>query len=275
LLRLRAVRALEDTRMRRLVPALFATAAFLVAARADAAGLCDPQGHLCLQLDTTSARVCTPLAPGGPGSAHCEPEDAETRDVARQIETMTHGTMKAVGLSVVRFDDWYTIVTLVRRAPEPEVGGDGGAREAMAIFARYFASSRPAGWKVEETQAPSLERVHDVQVARLEQRESGTGARGNVWATRTVAFDVRTRDAAYVVTFDASDADASRLERFADAAMATLDGLPVESAGNASDAIAWLVRGGVAALVLVGLGYLWGRRKGARRGIASRDLWPH
>ena len=42
---------------------LAAAVVLLSTARADAAGLCDTRGHFCIQLDTTSARVCTPMLP--------------------------------------------------------------------------------------------------------------------------------------------------------------------------------------------------------------------
>lgn len=260
--------------MRRLASACLAAVALFAAGRAEAAGICDPGGHFCIQLDTTSARVCMPLAPGGLGGGGCEADDGDTAEAARQIETMTRGTMKAVGFAIVRFDDWYTIVTVVRRSANAEVTGDAGAREALAPFARFFDGARPAGWVIEETQPPSLLRLRGVQVARVEDRMSTTRDQRLV-ATRTVAFDVRTRDAAYIVTFDSADADATRLERFADAAMGTLDALPVKTAGDATDALVWLVRALIAAAVLVGVGWLWGRRKGGRGGIDARDLWPH
>jgi hypothetical protein len=112
-----------------------------------------------------------------------------------------------------------------------------------------------------------------VEVARLETRLSSAGI-GGAFALRNIAYEVRARDAAYLVTFDAPDANAAQLTSAADGAMATLDALPAKRAGGAGDGLVWLLRVVVAAAVLVGIGWLVGRLRGRRRAFDSQDLWP-
>ena len=130
----------------------------------------------------------------------------------------------------------------------------------MAPWRLIYGQSHTDGWQVDAIRPPTLSRIHGVQVARLESRLSQTGADGSV-AGRNIAFDVRTRNAAYLVTFDTVDAHAQQLAALADGAIATLDALPVKAAGDASDALAWLARAVMAAVVLVALGY---------RGVAAK-----
>ena len=247
-----------------------ALAALLATRSAWATGLCDPAGHFCVQIDTTSATVCTPLRPGGLTPATCAASDGDLRKTAKSMDEATRGAVHAVDGLVVRYDDLTMTVLLVRRAAEPEAGGDAGAREATSAWTRLLASARPSGWLAEEVQSPTLSRVNGVQVARLETRLSSAGIGGAV-VTRDLAYEVRTRDAAYLVTFDANDADAARLSSVADASMATLDALPVKSATSAGEGLLWLLRGVAAAAVLVGLAWLLGRRRGRRRRRESRD----
>ena len=240
---------------------------------ASAASLCDPGGRFCIQLDTTSAIVCTPLRPGGWTPATCQASDGDVRKVAKKVDEASRGAIHGVDALVARFDDLTTTVMLFRQAEQPEVEGDAGAREAMAAWTQLFAHARPAGWLVEEVQPPTLLRVNGVQVARQETRLSSAGIGGAV-VIRDIAYEVRTRDAAYLVTFDSTGATADRLSVLADASIGTLDALPMKSATGPGEGLVWLLRGFVAALVLVGLGWLWGRRKGRRGGLDSRDLWP-
>jgi hypothetical protein len=191
----------------------------------------------------------------------------------KKVDTATHGAAHAVDALIARFDDLTMTVMVFRQAAEPEAAGDAGAREAMSAWTQLFANARPAGWLVEEVQPPTLSRVNGVQVARLETRLSSAGVGGAI-LLRDIAYEVRTRDAAYLVTFDAADGSAALLSSTAATSMATLDALPVKSATGAGEALVWLLRGVVAALVLVGLGWLWGRRKRRRGAFDSRDLWP-
>lgn len=196
--------------------------------------------------------------------------------MARKLDDGTRGAMRAVDALDVRFDNLNASITLIRRPAEPEAGGDAGAREAMHAWTQLFADARSTGWLVEELQPPTLLRVNDVQVARLEMRLSSAGI-GGTRIIRDIAYEVRTRDAAYVVTFDAADAEAERLSALAASSIATLDALPVKSPTNAADASTWLLRGrGGGARPRGGLGWLVGRlrRKGRRRAFDTRDLWP-
>jgi hypothetical protein len=260
--------------MRHLVFFVVALLGTVLATRsASATAICDPAGHFCIQVDTTSATTCTPLRPGGWTPATCQASDGEARKYAKAVDEATHGAVHVVDALIARFDDMTTTVMLYRRAAQPEVGGDAGARDAMRAWTEHLAQARPAGWLAEDVQPPTLSRVNGVQVARLETRLSSAGIGGAIFS-RDIAYEVRTRDAAYLVTFEAEDVNAARLSAMADGSMATLDALRVESATGAGDALVWLLRGVVAAVVLVGLGWLVNRRKGRRSGIDSRDLWP-
>jgi hypothetical protein len=259
--------------MRPLVALVLALLASLTTRAASAMPLCDPAGRFCIQVDTTSAIVCTPLRPGGLTTATCVAADADARKLARRVDDAMHGAMRLVDSLVVRFDDWTVTVTLARRPAEPEVSGDGGAREATSAWTRLLEGARPAGWLAEEVAPPTLSRINGVQVARSETRMSSAGIGGAV-TTRNITYDVRARDVDYLVMFDTDEREAARLTSMANTSLATLDALPVKSATGPGDALVWLLRGVVAALVLVGLAWLVGRRKGRRGGMDSRDLWP-
>lgn len=247
--------------------------AVLATRSASATALCDPAGHFCIQVDTTSATACTPLRPGGWTPATCQASDGDARKYAKALDERTHGAVRMVDALVARFDDMTTKVVLYRQAAQHEADGDAGAREAMKLWTGHLEHARPAGWLAEEVQPPTLSRVNGVQVARLETRLSSAGIGGAIFS-RDLAYEVRTRDAAYLVTFEAEDVNAARLSAMADGAMATLDAVPVESAKGAGEALVWLLRVVLAAVVLVGLAWLVGRRKGRRGGLDSRDLWP-
>jgi hypothetical protein len=250
----------------RLVPVLVSAALVTLAARSAAATpLCDTAGHFCLQVDTTTATVCQPLRPGGLTVAKCLASDGDTRKLAKQVDEHTHGAVRMVDTLVVRFEEWTAHVTLFRRDAAPEVP-DGAAREALQPFVQGYAHAAKEGWLVEETAPPTLSRVNGVQVARLEERLSSAGVDGAILG-HSVAFEVRTRDAAYVVKFDALETDAQRLVVLADATLATLDAVPVHSGAGPAEGLTWLLRGLVAAVILVGLGWVVGR---VRRGSPSR-----
>lgn len=249
--------------MRRLAVLALIAVVTLTAGSAAATGLCDTAGHFCLQVDTTTATVCTPLRPGGLTRANCDTSDVEMRKAAKQMDEQTHGARRVVDVLVVRFEDWTARIMLVRRDAEPEVA-DGGAREALQPFTHGFERAGKAGWLVEEVAPPTLSRINGVQVARLEERLSSAGI-GGTMIDRSVAYEVRTRDAAYVVIFDAAEADARRLNAMAETAMSTLDALPMQSGAGPAEALTWLLRGLVAAVVLIGVGWLVGRLRRARR----------
>jgi hypothetical protein len=241
---------------------------------AGATGLCDPGGHFCLHLDATSARVCTPLALETLDVAACDPGDGAIRDAARRMAVTTKGALRTVALAIVHADETTTVVMVMRRPAEPEVTGDAGAQEALARYRSAFASAAHAGWLVEDVAPPGLDRIHGVQVARIESRMSTAGIGGAIVA-RSVVYEVRAHDAAYLVAFDGDERDAAHVVAMADATMASLDTLPARTAsGGPADALVWLLRALVAAVVLAAGFVLWGRRKGARRAMDPRDLWP-
>ncbi|HEY3816780.1 MAG TPA: hypothetical protein VGL81_06405 [Polyangiaceae bacterium] len=180
---------------------VFALLFTLTARPAAALGLCDPAGHFCVNVDDTSATVCTPLRPGGLTPATCAASDVDARQLAKRMTEVSHGALHMLDWFVVRFDDWAAKIMLVRRAAEPEVA-DGGAREAMHEILRWLGSAPHGGVLVEEVTPPTLSRRNGVQVARLESRFSTAGIGGAV-ISRDVAFEIRARDAAYIVTFDA------------------------------------------------------------------------
>jgi hypothetical protein len=111
----------------------------------------------------------------------------------------------------------------------------------------------------------TLSRVSDVQVVRGEARNSSAGVDGVV-LQRIVGFEVRARDATYVVVFGSMEREAARLAAFADAAMATIDALPARGPEGAATAITWMLRGLVAAVVLAAVVVWMGRRRGKGAG---------
>jgi hypothetical protein len=235
-----------------------------------AAGLCDPAGQFCVQVDATSATVCAPLRPGGWNTATCEQADGELRASAKRVDEASHGAIKEVDALIIRFEDWRATASLYRSAAESEVTGDAGP---MSSWTQRFEGARKAGWLFEEVKPPALSRTNGVQVARQEVRLSSAGV-GGAKIGHAVTYEARTRDATYLVTFSADESQAPHLLAMADASMATLDALPVTSAASAVPALVWLLRALVAAAVLVGVGWLVSRRRGGRGGIDSRDLWP-
>ena len=233
-------------------------------------GICDPQGHFCIQLDTTSARVCAPLRPGGLNAADCEAVDADVRTAIRRVAGEGPRDGAVVDLLVVRFDGWQALVTVIRAPVRPEAAGPA---EAAAFWDRIAASLRPGGWLLEQAQAPSPTRVHDVQVIRTAARMSSAGI-GGVVRAHLVGFEVRARDASYLALFQSAEQDAARLAVFADQSVSTLDALPMRSPTASGEGLAWLLRALVLAALIVGIAWWIGRRKGRRGGIDARDLWP-
>ncbi|HEY8091506.1 MAG TPA: hypothetical protein VIF09_26760 [Polyangiaceae bacterium] len=261
-------------RLRFTVGGLALLASVMWGGKAGATGLCDPGGHFCLHLDAASARVCTPLALETLDVGGCDPGDGAVRDAARRMAVTTKGALRAVALAIVHADETTSVVMVMRRPAEPEVTGDGGAQEAVARYRSAFASAAHAGWLVEDVAPPRLDRIRGVQVARIESRMSTAGIGGAVVA-RSVIYEVRARDAAYLVAFDGDERDAAHLVAMADATMASLDAVPAHTtSGGPGDALVWLLRALVTAVVLAAGFVLWGRRKGGRRPIEPRDLWP-
>jgi hypothetical protein len=242
--------------MRGLVAAAVAALVLALGRPAEAAGICDPQGHFCIQVDTTSARVCDVLAREGLDSDSCTPSDLELRKDLRRHD---YQPLRAL---VLRFDDWKVFVAVLRHDAEPElaeseVGAHAASVRGSLERVRHFDAFPP----------PTLARVHDVQTVRLD----GQWTEGDD-KLEEIDVEVRGRHALYVVTFlgDASP----RLSAFADATIGTLDTVPMRSPQSAGDGLTWLLRGGILAAAVAALALWLGRRKGRGPGIDSRDLWP-
>jgi hypothetical protein len=260
--------------MRRFVAVLAAALVALAPRAAGAAGLCDPHGHFCIQLDTASARVCDPLKSDVHNDPACRGTDAQLRSIVRRLGVLSHGTGRPADAMKVMFDDWTVVVVLLRGDAAPELTQEAAQREAATIVESIGRDRDGGGLPIEEVQPVALIRLHDVQAARLECRLAATHAE-DAMMMRNIFYDVRARDAQYSVVFIARDRDAARLAALVERSMGTLDALPVkEATGGAADGLVWLLRAVVAAAVLAVGAVLWRRRKGAKRGIEPKDLWP-
>jgi hypothetical protein len=253
-----------------LLPAALVT---LLAPLASAMGLCDPGGHFCLRLETTSARVCAPLRPAGLNATDCQPGDGELRENERRAAATRQPDVKVVDQLVVRFDEWSVMVTVARVGSVPEVEVDGAGAEMARVWKRTSDLVRKDGWMAEPVGTATLSRVGDVQVVRGEARSSSAGVDGIV-LLRTVGFEVRARDATYVVVFQSAEREAVRLGAYADAAMASIDAVPARSPAGAATSITWLLRGLLAAVVLAAVAVWMGRRRARGAGRPSSDVWP-
>jgi hypothetical protein len=261
--------------------AVAAAAAALViafATTARAMGVCDPDGHFCMVVDATSARVCDVARPGKLDPATCDAGDESLRALTRRAELAERGAVRMIAGLVIRFGDWRVLVCVTRRDAEPEIADDAGvAAFAHAAMDAANARARPSGWLLEPSAPPALGRLHGVQVARLELRGESAGVDGVVRFS-DILYEVRAETAVYDVSFSAREplegGDPARLPAFAESTMATLDAIPMRRA-SAADAVTWIVRlalagGGLAVLGLVG-GRVLRRRRG---GLTARDLWP-
>jgi hypothetical protein len=238
-----------------------AVALLLAASRsAGATGVCDPLPlhHFCVQMDTTSATVCDLLHPGGLDDA-CDPSDVNLRDAVRRRP------IPPLRALLVRFDDatFYFEVTRHEEAPELD-------QKDLAAHAREVRETTDRTGPVAAAFAPPvLSRVGGVQIVRFD-RQWFQGAAGRM---EEVDVEVRARDAMYTMSFQGRAGP--RLVAFADAALATIDARPRLAATGAGDALAWIVRGALAAGAIAVLLIWLGRRKGRGPGIDARQLWPH
>jgi hypothetical protein len=232
-----------------------ALATLSTAATARAAGICDPAGHFCVQLDTTSASVCDLLRPGELDPATCSVQDAERRERARK------DTPRPLRALTVRFDDWWVFAFVRRIDAGGEIGPDAIAVQARTV--RGFIEQQATS--VDDFAPPSVRRIHDVQTIWFDT--SATQAGNHV---EQIDVEVRAADSSYVVSFHGPPG--ARLHAFAESAMATLDALPAKSSQGAGEAITWIVRGVVIAAILAVVGWWITRKKG--RGLDSRELWP-
>lgn len=222
-----------------------------------AEGICDPEGHFCFQIDTTSAHVCNVREPGKLDPANCTQDDDAVRDKVRAHPPLP---LRAV---VIHSDDDAVLVSVARYEAHPELPPSGLQGHDRDIHARLAG----AGMALDESMPPTMRRVHDVQVARFGGRWVSDGV-----PLASVVEEVRARDATYWVYFES--AAGKDLATYADGALSTLDALPGSSGHGAGEALMWLVRVVMSAVGLA-VGFLVVRRLRGRGGMDARDLWPH
>jgi len=216
----------------------------LFASQALALGVCDPDGHFCLQLDATSARVCDVMQRGGLDSASCTAEDAELRDGMTRV-----GLPPMLALRL-RFDEWQVYVTVVKHPAASELAQADLEGHAQQLRAAMEQASGP----IEVFAPPVISRVHDVQVARYERQWVDGDDRLD-----EVDVEVFSRDALYMVSFQGIAGP--HVAAFADSTIRTLDSLPARSSARSGEAVTWGVRGLIAAAVIaVGLRWMSRRR---------------
>lgn len=228
----------------------------LAARDARAVGACDPEGHFCVQFDTTSASVCDLLRPG-----ELDPDACSIRDVARR-ELVRGWKTRPFRALVIRFDDWW-VFAMVTRIP---VTGELAEGQLDAHAREVREHIGPHAWPIDTFAAPVMTRVHEVQAIRFD-------ALGTVEGTpvEQVDVEVRAADASYDIAMQGPAG--ARLHAFADAATASIDAIPASRSTGPGTAISWLVRGLLIALVIAAAGWWIGKRRG-RAAFDSRDLWP-
>jgi hypothetical protein len=234
-------------------PAVASLTVLLLARPAFALGVCDPDGHLCLQLDATSAQACDLTHKGELDPATCTADDADLRD------EMARGGMPPMRALRLRFDEWQVYVTVVKHPEAPEL-----PQEALEAHAQHLrAEMEKASGPVDVFAPPVLSRVHEVEVARFEREWVDGAAR-----LQEIDAEVFSRDAMYMVTFQGIASP--HIGAFADRTMATLDALPVKSDVRSGEAVTWGVRGLIVAAVIA-VGLRWrGRRGGTPAGADRR-----
>jgi hypothetical protein len=234
------------------------TLVVMLAARpALAEGICDPQGHFCFQIDTTSAHVCNVREPGRLDPANCTQQDDAVRNKVRAHPPLP---LRAV---VIHYDDDAVLVSVARYEAHSELPPSDLHAHDRDIHARLAG----AGMALDESMPATMRRVHDVQVARFGGRWVSDGV-----PLASLVEEVRARDATYWVYFES--AAGKDLAAYADDALSTLDALPATSGHGGGEALMWLVRGVMSAVGLA-VGFLLVRRLRGRGGMDARDLWPH
>ena len=242
--------------MRRLLPVLVAVLVLSLARPAAATGVCDPDGHFCIQIDATSAHVCDVLATRGLDRSECEPSDIELRETLRREQPAP------VRALVIRFEDEHVFVEIDKHPPTPEL------QEAqLEEHARWMRSNLEARQHLDAFAPLRMARVHGVQTLRFDSQTTEGDEK-----LETIGVEVRAQPATYTVLFQGKRE--GRLVALADGAMTTIDALPMGSPSGAGDAVTWLLRGLAVAAVVVGIAWWVGRRRGRRLGIDARDLWP-
>jgi hypothetical protein len=240
--------------MRIAVALAFAVMTILVAAAAHADGLCDPDGHFCVQVDTTSAIACNLLRLGGLDAQTCRPEDLPVR------ERMRAANPHPFAARIFRFDGWQAFVVVVRHPALPEL------EEAdLDAHAREVNAKMDKAQKADVVATPHLSRSHDVQTIRFARQWDYEGQR-----LEEIDVEVRASDAAYIVS--ARGPAGPQLSAFADSIMSTLDAVPASRTKGPGEALTWLLRA-VLAAAAIAIAVVWlGRRK--HRGAGAQDLWP-
>jgi hypothetical protein len=239
-----------------LAAAGIALAIFSTAVSARAEGVCDPAGHFCIHIDTTSASVCDLLRPGDLDPDKCSVQDAQRRELARK------DSPRPLRALTVRFDDWWVLMSVKRLDSSGEIGPDAISEQARFVRAAIEKQTD----SVDQFATPSARRIHDVQTIWFDTLAT---RRGN--PAEQIDVEVRAADASYDISFFGMPG--ARLHTFAENALATLDTLPATPSRGPGEAVSWMVRGLVVAVVLAALGLWLGRRK-KRTGLDSRELWP-
>jgi hypothetical protein len=223
---------------------------------ARAESICDPDGHFCIHIDTTSASVCDLLRPG-----ELDPDACSVQDVTRR-ETVRAWSPRPMRAMTIRFDDWWVFSTVTRidKGGElPESALDSAASRARAGLEKQVDS-------VDSFPPPTVRRIHDVQTIWFD-----TLAKAGGNPREQFDVEVRAADASYGITFHGPPGP--RLHAFVENALSTLDALPAKPSNGPGEAITWTLRALLVAAVLAVAGWWLGkRRKGG--GLSSRDLWP-
>jgi hypothetical protein len=241
--------------MRRALPLAAGLVATLAATPALATGLCDPDAHFCVQVDTTRAITCDLTRPGGLDPQTCMQEDLTLRD---QVRAAQWPIFRAL---VLRFDGWHVLVGVAKRPPTPELSSADVDAHASRVRAMAEASR-----KLDVFAPPRMSRIRDVQVIRLD----------SVWTegddrVEEIAMEVHASQGVYAVSFQGPAGP--ELSAFADGVIGTLDTVPASRANRSSEAMKWLL--GACGFAGAAIGYALvrlGQRKG--RGIDARTLWP-
>jgi hypothetical protein len=243
------------TRVRRVLCVATVATILGLARPAAATGVCDPDGHFCIQVDTTSAHVCDVLATRGLDRTECQASDLELRDKLR------HHDPPPVRALVIRYEDEQVFVEIDRHKALPEL--EESQLEEHARWMRSNVEERA----LDAFRPVRIVRVNGVQAVRFDWEWTENDTRFEV-----IGVEVRALPATYSVLFQGTPG--TRLAGLAEAAIATIDALPMERATGPGEAVTWLLRALAVAAVLVGVAWWIGRRRGRRPGIDARDLWP-
>jgi hypothetical protein len=241
---------------RRLAVAAVAILSLAWSTSARAESVCDPDGHFCIHIDTTSASVCDLLRPGTLNPDACSVQDATRREKVRAWSP------RPMRVLTIRFDDWWVFATVTRI-------GKGGELPESALdseASRTRAELEKQADSIDSFAPPTTRRINGVQTIWFDTLETAGGGKHE-----QIDVEVRAADASYDVSFHGPPG--ARLQAFADNALATLDALPAKPPHGPGEAITWTIRALLIAAVLAVAGWWLGKRR-KRGGLDSRDLWP-